>query len=443
MPRPKPKPGSDTIANCTARKDSQGTWRLKFRYFPLNGDSPRQRTGVGDTKGACLADCQRILAELKSIDGIDGVDANGGWTETSNVGEFIDQVVIPAIERDGRIRENSRSRYLTVIKLAVGECGGGRGGYRHDPKDHTKAIGRFMLTDITKHRKAFVRLEDCITEVAALHGAETARQMHHVLGKYLIGQLVREGVIARHESPLAGMSIDYGKVKTVSRPSGGHALSSHDYDRVLNYLLAVDPEEGVTAPKRGVYTLADRVRQRASIIDLTLLQATTGLRITETCTLEPHEVRDNIEGGINIYIPEAKAKDHRERTVTILDDRVAERIRARRNAARIAGQRYIIPSPAKPTSDVPWDKSNRDKVARALYKEMAEVLDLPIMSTEFRSHGWRTTLNMLHYDLPDHIRSSWFGHGVDVNHANYTDNTVDLSSMVKSAPPSPPQSSVT
>lgn len=367
------------------------------------------------------------------MDGVDGVSDSGEWTETSNVAEFIDQVVIPAIERDGKIRENSRNRYLSVIRLAVGECGGGRGDYRHDPSAHTKAIGRYMLTDVTKHRKAFVRLEDCITEVAALHGAETARQMHHVLSKYVVGQLVREGVIARHESPLAGMSIDYGKVKTVARPSGGHALSGDDYDRVLNYLLAVDPEEGVTAPKRGVYTLADRVRQRASIIDLTLLQATTGMRITETCTVEPHEVRDNAEGGINIFIPEAKAKDHKTRTVTILDDRVAERIRTRRVTAKVNGQRYVIPSPAKPTSDVPWDKSNRDKQARALYKEMAEALDLPIMSTEFRSHGWRTTLNMLYFHLPDHIRASWFGHGVDVNHSNYVDASVDLSSMVKSA----------
>ena len=118
---------------------------------------------------------------------------------------------------------------------------------------------------------------------------------------------------------------------------------------------------------------------------------------------------------------------------SILDDRVAERIRDRRDTAKANGWTYVIGSPANPASETPWDKSNRNRLSAALHKEMAAELSIPVMTADYRAHGWRTTLNMVYHYLPDHIRAAWFGHSVDVNHANYSDASVDLSSMVTAA----------
>ncbi|MDN6845475.1 MAG: site-specific integrase, partial [Corynebacterium variabile] len=228
-------------------------------------------------------------------------------------------------------------------------------------------------------------------------------------------------------SPLAGMDIDYGEFKASQKPSGGNALTDEDYDRVLDWLLELDPAEGVTPPKRGVYTLADRVAKRRNAIDTTLLQATTGMRVSETGTIESEEVIDNRQGGVNVYIPHTKTDV--PRTVTILDDRVADRLRSLRDST--APGEYVIGSPAD-RSKV-WDRYNRNKTLADFYKEMAAELDIPVMEKSFRSHGWRTTLNMIYYYLPDHIRALWFGHSVDVNHSNYRDPKKDLSGVMVDA----------
>lgn len=414
MPRETHEPGYNSVDDSNPVRQSDGSWVIRWRFWPYDGGKAKPYRHQGATKGEALAKARAKAAELTI-----GRD-HATWTPSSKVSEFIDKVSTPSIENDARLRDSSRARYLAVIKYAVGEC------TRHD---HPASLAGRTLHDITHHQDAFIRLEACVLEVARLHGSETARQMRNVLEKHLMKQLIRHGLIRKHENPLAGMTIDYGAVKTTKKPSGGHALSEADYDRVLAHLLAIDPVEGTVKPKRGPYTLADRVAMRRNTIDATLLQATTGLRITEACTIEPREVKDNAQGGINVYIPEGKSKTGEGRTVTILDERVAARIRDRRdNAAR---GHFVIGAPSDPSKV--WDKSNRDKQVRALYKELADKLSIPIMETEFRSHGWRTTLNMIYNHLPAHIRAAWFGHGEDVNHSNYSDRSVDLSSMVTAA----------
>ena len=50
-----------------------------------------------------------------------------------------------------------------------------------------------------------------------------------------------------------------GAQSALMAPEGGRALTTAEYDRVLTHLLTLDPAEGVVPPKRGRYTLADRV----------------------------------------------------------------------------------------------------------------------------------------------------------------------------------------
>ena len=418
MPRDAHEPGYNSIDDSNPVRQSDGSWVIRWRFWPYDGGKSKPYRHRGETKGEALAKARAKAEELTIGRG------HATWTPSSKVSEFVEKVSIPAIEKDTGIRESSRARYLAVIRYAVGDC-------KHHK--HEASLAERTLQAITHDQDSFLRLEACVLEVADTHGSETARQMRNVIEKYLMKQLIRHGIMRPHENPLAGMKIDYGSNKTTKKPSGGIALSESDYDRVLNYLLAIDPAEGAVKPKRGPYTLEDRIAMRRNIVDVILLLTTTGMRITETCTLEPHEVKDNSQGGINVYVPERKAKNGDARTVTILDDRVAERIRDRRDTAKANGWTYVIGSPANPASETPWDKSNRNRLSAALHKEMAAELSIPVMTADYRAHGWRTTLNMVYHYLPDHIRAAWFGHSVDVNHANYSDASVDLSSMVTAA----------
>lgn len=92
---------------------------------------------------------------------------------------------------------------------------------------------------------------------------------------------------------------------------------------MLDHLLAMDPAEGVTAPKSGMYTLKDRIARRANVIDLTLLQATTGLRIGEASNIRwGHEAHLTAHDEMTITVTADLAKNHKARTITVADVRV-------------------------------------------------------------------------------------------------------------------------
>ncbi|GAA2810307.1 hypothetical protein GCM10010522_30240 [Kribbella solani] len=131
---------------------------------------------------------------------------------------------------------------------------------------------------------SFRVLERCLTEVAELHGSETARQARSVLGKYVLDQLIRDELI--DASPIAGKRLDLAGVKGDTQTRGGVALSVDEWIAVIDYLLALDPAEGVEPPKRGMYTLEDRIAVIANAIDLTLLQSVTGLRVSEATRVD-------------------------------------------------------------------------------------------------------------------------------------------------------------
>lgn len=402
-------PGDDSVAESTPKKQKDGTWVLRWRFWPYNGKSALIKRSQAPTKGEVIRRARAAADELRKSGG-----DHGAWSKATPVTQYVEQVSVPAVKDNTRLKQNSIDRYLIVLDLLVGKCG-------HEDHKHTDSLDGYVVADLAKFRN----LKACIVDIAATHGAETARQARNILSKYVIKKLIEDDVL--DGNPLAGMDIDYGTLKASHKPSGGHALSEGDYDRVVAWLLDLDPAEGVTPPKRGVYTLADRVAKRRNLINTTLLQATTGMRVSETGTVEPEEVIDNKQGGVNIYIPITKTDV--PRTVTILNPRVADRFRSLRDST--APGEYVISSPADKAKK--WNKDNRGHALADFYKEVSAELGIPEMKTSFRSHGWRTTLNMIYFYLPDHIRALWFGHGVDVNHSNYTDPTVDLSVMVDAA----------
>lgn len=376
-------PGNHSIDRVTPRQRDDGVWVLDWAVRLHDGKLLTKRS-QGSTKGAV-----RSRAKAKASDLL--ATGNSTWSRTSPVTDYITKVSTPAVDA-AAIRESSRARY----HLVLGHLSDRMKGY---------SIGDAMR---------FRTLERAITDIAATNGAQTAKQARTVLSKYIIQQLIRDEVI--DHNPISGMSIDLGTHKASTKPAGGRALTRDEYTKVVQWLLDLDPAEG--SARRSV-------TKRRNTRDLTLIQAVTGLRIGEVRTLEWAEVTVDDNGQMTVTVTADKSKTHKARTVPVLDDRVAEVILTRRN--NIGG--YVVGAPTDPAKM--WDKMNCQRAVAALYKEIAEATGVTLLATS-RSHVWRATLNSLMLDLPEVVRSAYFGHDAEVNRASYTDVT-DTSAMVTAA----------
>lgn len=397
MPRIKLKPGETSIHSVTPKQEASGAWVVQWSIRLNDGRllPPRKTRGktVGEARAKALAKADELLLTSGNA---------GKYKPTSLISEYIADVSQTAVEK-AELRPNTRARYdlcLTQLRVAL--------------KGHTIATAmRFRI------------LEEALQSIAEKHGTESARQARNVLSKYVIGQLIRDDLAAGN--PLTGMSIDLGHHKAKAKPTGGRALPTDAYDRVLSYLLDLKPAEGVVGPKRGKYTLEDRIAVRRSAIDLTLLQMSTGLRISEARTLTWANVEHSADGTVRVTVTEQFSKTHRARTVPVLDDRVAAHLTRRKQEI---GGSHVVSAPAK--SSAVWEQSNAQKAIKRLYAELAESCDAPLLA-EVGSHVWRSTLNTMYAGIiPDAIRSAYFGHDEAINRTAYTDVT-DTSSLLAAA----------
>lgn len=390
MARSRIEPGQHTIDSVTPqRKD--GTVYIRWSGRLPDGTLHRARTQAGTVGDA------RRRAKSAWVDLLSSTGSGGRWRGSSAMTDYIDAVTRPAIE-SADLAPRTVTRYREVTDL-IAEHFTGR-----------------AIADCTSFRA----LEDALQTISRTHGRGTATQAKSVLSRYIVQQLVRDGVLSAN--PLAGVQVvlpepDAPRYK--ARPTA-RALTASEYARVLDHLLAIDPAEGVTAPRQGMYTLADKVAVRRAAIDLTILQMTTGVRITEARETTWDDV---VVGGtedapeLRITITPERSKTRRGRTVQVLDDRAAAHLLARRQI----GGRYVIGSPARP--DRPWDRDNAQKQVAALYKEIAEACAVPLLE-KARSHVWRTTLNALtESTLSQEIRAAHFGHSTQENARSYTDVT--------------------
>ncbi|MGO2312779.1 MAG: hypothetical protein ACTIOA_07930 [Brachybacterium tyrofermentans] len=340
--------------------------------------------------------------------------ARGTWKGTSPIADYITRVSAPAIESAG-LRESSRSRYAIALKQLTGGCENHR---------HKTSLAGHSIASATRFRA----LESCLLEIADLHGSESAHQARTVLSKYVLQQLIRDELITGN--PLSGMRIDLSSApKTTGGKKGGVALSRQEYALVLDYLLALDPADGVKAPKQGRWKLEDKIAKRRNAIDLTLLQAATGLRVSEANQVIFDDIEVDDGGAMHVSVSEEVAKTGKSRRVPVLDDRVVDRVLTRRNVTSDSSS-YVI---GAPTDDKKvWERDNSQKATTTLYVEMANELGIAAFKTE-RTHIWRATLNSLLLDaVPEVVRAAFFGHDAAVNRSSYTDLT-DTSVMVTAA----------
>lgn len=390
------EPGQDTIMTATPRTQPNGEVWLTWTYKPLDGSKPIRSTNKGSSVSQVRIRARAKLAELKAGGGA------GTWKPSSLLSDYIDQVSRPAMAKAGLAPASVRS-YELSLRLILGDCTAHK--HNHSLRRHTIGSG-----------SRFRALEDLLTEIAALHGREAARQARTVVTRYVLTRLIRDELIANN--PIAGLSLDeLTGTRKGPRTRGGKALTRTQYDSVLDYLLGLDPAVGVVR-RQGRWPLEQLVAKRRNAIDQALLQAATGLRASEANLATWDEVGVRDDGSLFVKVTKEMAKGGIPRVSLVLDDRVAGRLLERRNAA--GGQGYVIGSPTDHMS--PWDRDNSNKAARALYLEIAAKVGVDILENE-RSHVWRTTLHTLYGGsaIPTAVLDSQFGNSEAVRAKHYTD----------------------
>lgn len=397
MPMVSLKPGQNSIDRCKVIEKAPGRYELQWSLRHPDGRLTRH-TSKGRTKGETRRRAHDKAEELLAAGG-----AAGTWRPGSAMTDYVRDVSVPLVRDSSTLRPSSRARYLHLLEVLAGEFRG------------------YAIVDAVRFR----RLEATLQHVAATKGSESARQAKNVLSKYVLQQLIREELL--DHNPLAGMDVDLAAPRRTAKAAGGRALTSAEYDRVLDHLLADDPEALPDGPRaHGGQARARRVARRRAAVDLTLLQATTGLRITEARSLTWDDTTDD-GTTLTVTVTPEVSKTHRGRTVPVLDARVADRLRERRQAAH-SPREHVIGAPTDPSR--PWDGSNAQKAVKSLLRECAEACSVPLLE-EVSSHVWRATLNTraMAQGVPTEVRAAYFGHGAEVNRDSYTDTT-DTSALV-------------
>lgn len=391
------RPGENSIDEVTPKKQQDGTWVVRWRWWPWDGSPAKAYRHQGPTKGEALRKAREKAQELDQ-----GTTGGGQWTKASRMSDYIEGVSRPAVQDASTLAEDTKALYGRALTIL------------------TEHLGHLVIADAAQPDVAVAAIE----AIARTHGAQTGRTARSVANRWVYGRLKRSRIIA--VSPLADVEIDYGSVRTGTKAAGGVALSSKDYDRVLAHLLERDP----ASEERPARSREAAIAKEQNAIDVTLLQMVTGLRLGSVRQIEPSEIVDNAEGGINVHVPAAKLKGRRKAlTVTVLDDRVADRVKSRRDQTP-AGH-FVFGAPADQSKL--WDRRAATRAIEALYIKTAADLHIPALEKDIRSHGWRTTLNVLYYHLPASIRAEWFGHTESVNAAHYVADQIDLSPMVAAA----------
>lgn len=379
------EPGKHSIDRATPAKQPDGTYWLRWRICLYDGRVKSVRT-QGRTVGEVRARARLKAAEILAT------STDGSWKLSDNLCAYIDRVSTPAIEA-APLADNSKARYGTALDQLKGVLVG-----------HT--IGTGMR---------FRALEKALQTVAERHGSESARQARTVLGKYVIQQLIRDEVLT--SNPISGMSIDLTSHKPV-RPQPERALTLDEFTAAIDWLLTLDPSDDIPETKRGRGGPAAAIAKRRALIDLALLQACSGLRVTEANALTWDVFDDSAEVS--------KSKTHRGRVVPLLFDDVVEHLARRREL----GGTYVIGAPTDGTRQ--WDRDHCRKACATFYPEIGRAIGSTGVFEHGRTHIWRKTLNSLMLDVPEPIRAAYFGHDAEVNRRYYTDTT-DVSPILNAA----------
>lgn len=403
MPRKRLEPGQDNIASTKPRKsrDARGrtVWAMQW-YINLNGQVSKHSTRrVGGTANDCRQQARAHADRLRHEARMPG---SGGWTASSRMDEFVERVCRPLL-MDNDYAHPLRPRTLERTNLKLDRF--------------VEQVRGMRICDLTAPNT----LSTIFKRIAVDHGNPSAEMSASAARKYVFDVAVRMQILEYNPMRTVPIEVTVNESKVrphrgQNKPKGGVALSRDDHERVINYLLALDPTE--PAAKR--WSSEERTQKRSSLIDMTLLQATCGLRLTEARSLRRRDVSEQ-DGTLILSVLDETSKTHRGRDVPVLSARCAQRLRER--LAELPDDPDAVLFPAGDPTTV-WGISSCTRAIRAFYDELADALDIPLLRTH-ATHLWRTTLNSEWVDdkVPAERRAAYFGHTVDINRRKYTDMT--------------------
>lgn len=156
----------------------------------------------------------------------------------------------------------------------------------------------------------------------------------------------------------------------------------------------------------------------ARAVRMTLLQAVTGLRISEANAVQWRHIIES-DGRLLVDatqdIVKGRKGKEKGRYIPILREDVADYLRTHRED----DDHFVIGSPT--TTAKPWTATNADDVVPELYRQVAATTGVTLLTT-LRSHSWRSTLNGVYSDkLPATTRAAIFGHTEEINNEYYSD----------------------
>lgn len=386
------EPGQNNIDTRKVGTMPDGTKRLQWDICLPNG-----RIASKCTKGKNMTNADVKRRAHKTADEmLRSYGTKGKWKSSSLISDYIDKESIPAVQKSG-LRPRTITSYES--KLAI----------------LSDALKGYLISDAARP----LALQEVLDVIAAKHGTASAEQVRKVGNKWLFQRLVLEGVVDINPFNQVTIPITVQHVAK-AKPKGGVALTEEEHEDAILYMLNANPNDlEKTKPKRGRYTQKQLAEKRRTIIEFSLLQATTGLRLNEGIELKLSYI-EIIGDDVYINVPEDVSKTKKGRRVPILDKRVAREIKGRVKRSR-KSQVWLFPAPTRVNKK--WDRNNADKaINNFLRNEVAVACNIPALD---HSHVWRTTLSTIaaSHGIPAEIRAAYFGQGEEVNKTYYTDKT--------------------
>ncbi|WP_232770676.1 tyrosine-type recombinase/integrase [Corynebacterium sp. HMSC059E07] len=376
------EPGKTSIDRNTPRKTPTG-WQLDWSVRLHNGRLVPKRS-KGKTKGEVRARARRKAEELLAT-------TSTTWTPRTPMTTYINEVTRPKIEESSDLKDLSKRRYLASLNLVAAELKG------------------YSVFDAMQ----FQVLEETLQAVAKTHPGSVS-SARTVLSRYIADALVRAGVIPGN--PIRDVKLDI-RTQGKDEANGRRTLTYGEYELVIKHLLTRDVTGPLVEPKKGG-ARQSTINAHARITRLTLLQAVTGLRISEANRLKWGHVEDDGENIIinaTRNIVKGRKGKEKGRYIPILRTDVSDYLRQHRED----GERYVVGSPT--TTARPWDATNADDKVPELYKQIAEETGVEILR-DLRSHSWRATLHGVYADVMDaRTRADIFGHTEQVADKYYND----------------------
>lgn len=379
------EPGTHSIDRCNPSwNESRSAWVLRWRICLHNGDVKPKRT-QGRTKQIVL---RKARAEAEAML---ATNAASTYNSRSKTVTFLDDVVSEMIEQ-ADVKPRTKDQYRGSLKKIRRKANG-------------MNLGTFSLP---------ATMKKMINEVADEHGHEAARQVRSTLSAYVIQGLIDHGIV--QQNLLRGQKI--ASTKKRKRREELPTPTREEWRRVIDYIMQSDMDGVFPGKTSGAAHKATARARHRRVAELTLLLATTGLRVNEARSLKWSDVSEVDDDGYTwVTVRPEVSKTGRGRTVAVLDQAVAESIQERRRV----DDAPVIGAPAD--IDAEWERAAVIKAVREYYPQIAELADCPALKTQ-RAHVWRRTLNTMTAGvLPVDTRAAWFGHTEQENEQSYTTYT--------------------